>query len=169
MKKVAVMLVLVIIILLPAGCIRKAENTSTFKGVDEAWEIQIPNTFVKDTTETDSTTNAITTTFKSEGSQVLYISEVADPKYTLDENTITNEVKEDSYLKLLKTETQQVGSLGVAYGGLIEDTAIGYHILYYKIKIGDKVISVMDYSQSNFTTEQEANVKVIVSSIKKLK
>ncbi|MBB6217671.1 hypothetical protein HNQ80_003794 [Anaerosolibacter carboniphilus] len=168
MRKMGVVAVLMMLFVLLSGCGESGEYF-TYKGLDEDWSIQLPKTFEKANEEKNEQLKMSLTIFKDNQGRILNIGEILDSSIEVNEETLKEEVALDSYLHLERTETIDLKSVGTLYGALIEDHSTGQFMLYYKLKLEDKVLTFILQQKEEFTLEEEAKVKSMMTTLKKLK
>ena len=156
----------ILIVMLMAGC-SKQEDSITFKGQEGDWKINIPKSFQKVNEERIEEQNLLITNFKEENGRSLSIGEMLDTDMEVSEAALLEELEEDHYLHIQRTETIDIKE-GKIYGALIEDEATTQNLLYYKFKKDDKIITFVIYQSRNFTLEEEAQIKAMLSTLKVL-
>ncbi|MDF2548701.1 MAG: hypothetical protein K0R93_3599 [Anaerosolibacter sp.] len=167
MRKISVAAVLMMLFVLLSGCGEKAE-VFTYKGLDGDWSIQIPNTFEKTNEEKNDQLNMSLTIFQDDQGRMINIGEILDPTIEVNEEALKEEIALDSYLILERTETIDIKGVGTLYGALLEDHSTEQFMFYYKLKLEDKVVTFIIQQKKEFTFEEEAKVKSMMTTLKKL-
>ncbi|HRS20304.1 MAG TPA: hypothetical protein P5510_00980 [Clostridia bacterium] len=168
MRRVLVIIMASILILLAAGCIKEAD-TYLFKGRDGDWSIDMQKEFTKSKEESDEQLKSYTVTFKTESDLYFIINEMTDEKLEINQDRIKEELSLDEYLQVERYDSIDIPDVGTAYGALVFDKATNTAMMYHRLKYKDKVISFISHYKNDFTDEQEAKVKSIISSLKILK
>jgi len=89
-----------------------------------------------------------------------------EPEVVITEETLKAEVALDTYLHPLAAETLKIEGVGDAYGVLVEDHALEMEFLYYKVKMGEDTVALVYGRPGVLTLDQQAEAKVILSSLK---
>lgn len=168
MKRITAILMALIIILLMAGC---AGDTDTYLYIskDNDWSIKMPKEFIKDKEQSDELMKFYEITFKTESEPTFIISEVIDEKLEINEATLKEEFELDNYIHVNRYDNIDIQGIGTAYGALVSDEATRTTMMYHRLKHKDKVISFIFYWKDNFSIEEEAKAKAIISTFKGLK
>lgn len=159
---------LMAILFLLAGC-SPGQDTLIYKGADGDWSIALPKTFQKEKEDKNDLLHMDLVIFKDDAGRILNIGEIRDPHMEVSEEALKAEIALDSYLHLERTETIDVKGIGKIYGALIEDHSTARTMLYYKVRLGEKVLTFILYQKDEFTLEEEAQVKGMITTLKKLK
>ncbi len=168
MRRVLAIVAASILILLAAGCIKEAD-TYLCKGRDGDWSIDMQKDFTKSKEEYDEELKSYTITFKTENDLFFVINEIIDEKLEINQDRIKEELSLDDYMKAERYDNIDIPDIGTAYGALVFDEATGTDMMYHRLRYKDKVISFISHYKNDFTDEQEAKVKSIISSFKGLK
>ncbi|WP_432406471.1 hypothetical protein [Wukongibacter sp. M2B1] len=160
-----VVLALVILVTF-AGC---ANNNTVFnyESIDKEWSIEISKEYKEDKEE--SKDGFYYASYRNENGGLLSIHEITDKDTVINEEILQADLGEDEYLHTIRKETLDVEGIGKVYGILIKDLSTSGYMFYYKLRINDKVVNILVYKKTQFTLEEEAKVKNMIGSIKKLK
>lgn len=148
------------------GC-SKNNEVFHYESVDEEWSVEIPISFEKHGEEEQEGFYFIT--YKNENGEKFSITEVVDKETTINEEIFEEEIGEDSYFHIERVQTIDVEGLGKIYGAVIEDHASEGHMMYFKTRINDKVISFVAAKNKAFNVDEEAKIINMISNIKILK
>ncbi len=158
--------VILVILILISGC-AKNDSTFSYESIDKEWSIEIPNQYKKDKEEVEDDFYHIS--YRDEEGGIFSITEVVDRDKVLNEESIEAELKGDSYFHMERKEVLDIEGIGKVYGGLIEDHATRGYMLYYKLRINDRIISLLTHKKQPFTLGEEGRVKSMIGNIKILK
>lgn len=162
MKRTAALL-LILMLALCAGC------SSTYRGQDVklgAYSIRVPDHF-KVTDPAAKLPEGVLLYRSEKGKLYLQAMTVKAPDLKIDANTLSGEIKEDSYMKPGKPETVEMKGLGTAYGLTVKDQSTGMEYAYYKLKIGDDAVSMIYAAEGSLSEENKKEAKAILASLKK--
>jgi len=166
LKKLLTGILILAMLISLAGCNKKDVDVY-YESLDKEWSMEIPKEYKKDKEETKDGFYHIS--YKNENSGLFSITEILDEDTTVDEENLEADLGEDSYLHIVRKETLDVAGIGKIYGLLIEDHSTGGHMLYYKLRINDKIVNILTYKKQPFTLEEEAKIKSMIGNIKILK
>ena len=168
MRKIGVVAILMMLFVLLSGCGEKGDHF-TYKGIEGDWSIQLPKAFEKSSEEKNDQLHMSLTIFKDGKGRILNVGEIADPGIEVNQEALAEEVALDSYLHLERTETIDLKGVGTIYGALIDDHSTGQVMLYYKLKLENKVLTFILQQKDEFTLEEEAKIKSMMTTLKTLK
>lgn len=168
MRRIAAAVMAAVLVFLAAGCAGNSDR-SLYKSKDGDWSIRMPKEFTQEKEEVDEQLKSYTVTFRTENEPVFIINEIVDEKIEINEEKLKEEFSLDNYLHVERYETVDIENVGKAYGALVSDEATETSMLYYRMKYKDKAISFIFYWKDNFSLEQEAEAKAIMSTFKGLK
>lgn len=165
MKRIASVVVALILVFLAAGCAGETD-TYLYTGRDGDWSIGIPKEFSQDKEEYDEQMKSHTVTFKTESEFVLVINEIIDEKLEINEDTLKEELSMDNLFHVERFDTIDIQGVGKAYGALVSDEVTKMTMMYHRLKYKDKAISFIFHGKNGFSVEQEAEAKAIISTFK---
>ncbi len=148
-----------------AGCTSE-DNMIAHTGIDEEWSIALPENYVKDKEEQIEDYHM--TTYIKDGNEKFTIGEFINKEAIVDENFFENEIGEDSYMHAEKKEVVDIKGFGKVHGVIGDDHSTDNYFMYYKTKINDKVLSFLVYRAEPFTSEEENEMKSILSNLEKI-
>lgn len=163
-KKIFLCIIILIFIILFFGCSRNEEEYFIFEGMDKEWSIKLPSSFEK--YEEEKEEDFYFVTYKNKKGDRLSINEVVDKDTVIREEIFEKELGGDSYFHIERVQTVDVEGLGKIYYALIEDHASQGHMIYFKMRIKDKVVSFVASKNKPFNVHEEASIVSIISNIK---
>lgn len=163
LKKIFLLILSITLIVTVAGCTSE-KNMVMHTGIDESWSIALPEGYVKDKEEQIEEHHI--TTYIKDDNEKFTIGEFINSEAIVDEDFFENEIGEDSYMHAQKKEVVDVEGFGKVYGVIGDDHSTNNYFMYYKTKINDKVISFLAYRAQAFTSDEEKEMKDILSNLK---
>lgn len=164
MKKIFLTIILLLLIVSLIGC-STDEGSFIFQGMDEEWSIELPDSFEK--YEEEKQEDFYFIVYKNEKGDRFIINEVVDKDTVVNEEIFEKEiVDKDSYFQIKRVQTINIEGLGKVYGAIIEDRASEGYMIYFKMRINDKVISFVASKNRPFSVDEEAKIISIISNIK---
>ncbi|WP_432662314.1 hypothetical protein R9X47_17455 [Wukongibacter baidiensis] len=166
MKKSLVVVLVLAVLVAFVGC-TKEDTAFNYESIDKEWSIEIPKEYKEDKKE--SKDGFYYVSYRDENGGILSIHEVNDKDIVVNEESLEADLGDDEYLHMTRKETLDVEGIGKVYGGLIKDISTHGYMFYYKLRINDKVVNVLIFKKSEFTLEEEGEIKNMIGTIKKLK
>jgi hypothetical protein len=161
MKKLIAVLMFVLLV---AGCSKSGIEYQTITTSLGDLSLDIESIYeLKD----DETIDAfqMTTYETTDGKQIRILSE-ANAGYTVDESVLEDELTQVDEIHVERTEVLDIEGFGKVYGALLEDSQLAGMMFYYKFSVKDAVYTVLFINGENFTKDEEARVKAMITTLK---
>lgn len=163
----AVVFILIVLLFL-GGCNAKPKDYFTVEGHDQDWTLELPMSFELSEEENHEEFKIYAKTFKNSNGMALNIMESPDEGAKIaSEESLKESLSIDNYFALERTETIDLEGIGKIYGALVEDHATESHIFFYQLNLNGKLISIGIYQRKPFTMEEEAQIKGMITTLKK--
>jgi len=160
MKKLAILMLAVLAAAGLAGCAPEKGRVSVAD-----YSLVFPEGYTVEAPVEDKEAGSVSILAQKDNLQVQCVVK-HEPEVAVTGETLQAEVALDTYLHPLAAETLKIEGVGDAYGVLVEDHALEMEFLYYKVKMGEDTVALVYGRPGALTLEQQAEAKVILSSLK---